>query len=133
MVGYLTLILSGLAIVLLFENKVLSLDPLDANTDVGFVVMTVMEVLSLCAIPSALYMFRWKFVKASLKAEREKALLKWGLVRMYMLGSLLILNTFLYYAFAPTPTFAYLSIILLICMIFVLPTLGRCQRELEEV
>ncbi len=132
MAVFLILLISGLTTVMLFENKVLQPGDMDSNTDTGFVVMTIMEVLTLCAIPSSLYMFRWKWVRASLKAGREKALLKWGIVRMCMLGLLLIANTWLYYAFALTVTFAYLSIILLICMTFVMPTMGRCIREVEE-
>ena len=52
-----------------------------------------------------------------------------GMVRLMLMGLLLIVNTFLYYAFEFESAYGYLAVVVLLCMPFVVPTMSRCQAE----
>ena len=62
---------------------------------------------------------------------KEQALLKWGLIRLILLELPMLCNTLFYYQFMNT-TFGYMAIIQLLCLPFVVPTMGRCLAEVEE-
>ena len=98
-----------------------------------YVIQMVMILLTLGLVPFALRLFRFGFVRRQLIAQREQALLRWGLVRISILGLLLTTNTLLYYLYAYEPAFGYLAVMVLLCMPFILPTMSRCQAELEMV
>lgn len=96
-----------------------------------FVVSTTMILLTLALVPTSLRLFRFKRVSADLLSRKEKALCKWGTIRMTTLGMLLIVNTVLYYAFGFEPSFGYLAVVVLLTMPFVFPTMSRCVAETE--
>ena len=98
-----------------------------------YIIQMVMILLTLGLVPFALRLFKFGFVRRQLAAQREQALLRWGLVRISILGSLLIINTILYYIYAYEPAFGYLAVMVLLCMPFILPTMSRCLSEIEEV
>lgn len=104
----------------------------DEGQDTKFVVQTVDILLSLAVVPTALYMFRKPAIHADLMARKAPALLKWGLLRLLMLGLLLVGNTLLYYLFGFEPAFGYLAIITAMVMPFVVPTMKRCLSETNE-
>ena len=54
---------------------------------------------------------------------RRKAML-----RLLLLGCPLLVNTFLYYLFMNV-AFGYMAIILFLCLLFIIPTKERQQRE----
>jgi hypothetical protein len=58
--------------------------------------------------------------------------LKWGGIRILILGLLLVVNTLLYYIYGFEPTYGYLAVMVMLTMPFVLPTMGRCKAETEE-
>ena len=58
-------------------------------------------------------------------------MLMWGMLRLLVLEVPMVVNTYLYYMFM-NPTFGYLAIILLLCLPFVMPTVGRCIDETTE-
>lgn len=93
-----------------------------------FMAATVMELLTLCAIPMALRLFRFARVASGLVSAR--ALLKWGMVRMLMLCVPMVANTLLYYLYMNV-AFGYMAIILLISLAFVVPTMARCEGEMR--
>ena len=62
---------------------------------------------------------------------REKALLRWGSLRMLMLCVPMVINTLCYYLFMNV-AFAYMAIILFICLFLVYPSLDRCYSEIPE-
>ena len=51
-----------------------------------------------------------------------------AILRLVLLGLPLLLNTFAYYAFMGVP-FGYMAIILFLCLLFVMPTRNRYERE----
>lgn len=92
-----------------------------------FLVVSIMELVTLALLPAALYLFRIKKVRMSLE-ESQSALLKWGLIRICMIGLPMIANTLLYYIYMNV-SFGYMAIICLICMPFIYPGKGRCLNE----
>lgn len=117
--------------VLGFEADVLSTGALADYKNAEFVLLSLMELLTVVCIPVALRLFKIRRVAAELSADAPKAMLGWGLLRMMMLGIPMFVNTLLYYMFWQT-TFGYMAIILLISMVFVYPSMGRCLYETQQ-
>lgn len=116
--------------VALFETDVLPCGMLksEAGSD-EFVAATLMELLTLCSIPVALRLFKFGCVQRRLVS--AGALLRFGLLRLVTLCALMVANTLLYYMYMNV-AFGYMAIILLLCLMFVLPTMARCEAELNE-
>jgi len=93
-----------------------------------YVVSVVMELEALVFIPLALRLFKWKRVATALTQQKERALARWGLMRMLMLCFPMVLDTIFYYLFV-NPAFGYLAIIHAICLMFVYPSADRCYAE----
>ena len=96
-----------------------------------YVCSVVMELEALIGIPLALRLFKWKRIERDLQQGKEKALLKWGMLRMLMLCLPMVADTALYYFFM-SPAFGYLAIIHAICLMFVYPSTDRCFAETES-
>jgi hypothetical protein len=88
-----------------------------------------MILLTLAAIPLGLRLFKFRKVADDLRQRGELALLKWGVLRLSMIGDLLVINTLLYYIFGFEPAFGYLAVICLLSMPFIVPTMSRCEAE----
>ena len=116
------------ALLALKETGAVSADLWKVDTVTEFYITVVMELLTLCAIPVALRLFKWKGVAQSLCQHKEKALLRWGALRMAMLCVPMVLNTVCYIVFGKV-AFFYLAVILFICLFFVYPSMGRCEAE----
>lgn len=104
----------------------------DASQGTKFIVSTVMILLTICLLPLALRLFRFQPVMADLQTRKAAALALWGTLRLSCLGVLLLLNTFLYYAFAFESTYGYLAVVVLLCMPFIIPTMSRCNMEVAD-
>ena len=104
----------------------------DTDKQTGYVVQMVMILLTLSLVPLALRLFKFKQIHASLLVSPATALLKWGIVRILVLGLLLVTNTLLYYIYGFEPSFGYLAVMILLTMPFVVPTMSRCKAETEE-
>ena len=59
----------------------------DESRQMGIVVQMVMILLTLGLVPLALYLFKMKRIHASLVENPSVTLLKWGVVRILILGS----------------------------------------------
>lgn len=119
----------SLVIAVLFETEILPCGVMKGwNASGEFVAATFMELLTLCVIPVALRLFRFRRVADSLTT--HDALLRWGMVRMLMLCVPMVGNTLLYYLYMNV-AFGYMGIILLLCLAFVLPTKTRCESEIH--
>jgi len=79
----------------------------------------------------ALKLFRFRKVHNDLITRKAPALRCWGLVRLGLLAILLVANTLLYYIYMNT-AFGYMALIILVCLPFVYPSMGRCVAETEE-
>ncbi len=113
----------------LFETHILD-DGAWAGADESseFVVLSAMELLTLCAIPVALRLFKFRAVACRLAA--PQGLLRYGMLRMLMLCVPMLINTVLYYLYMSV-AFGYMGIILFLCLAFVVPTKGRCEAEAD--
>ena len=100
------------------------------NSELEFVVLTVMELLTLAMIPLALKLFKFKKVKQEFAEKGALALVKWGLIRLNMLLLPMFLNALFYYLFVNN-SFGLMAIILCVCLVFVYPSKKRCEAELE--
>lgn len=94
-----------------------------------FVVLSVMELVTICQIPVALRLFKFRTVAARLVS--AGGLLRYGTLRLLMLCVPMLANALLYYLYMNV-AFGYMGIILFLCMAFVLPTKGRCEAEVRK-
>ena len=121
----------ALIIVLLYETEILLPGVLALSNRLCFVVATIMELLTIAIIPFALRLFKFRKVNGKLtesETTRWDNLLKYGSVRILLLAIPMIINVVCYYLFTLT-AFAYMAIILFICMFFVYPTVDKCIAE----
>lgn len=123
-------ILFCLVLVLLFETEQLSSGMMADNNATEFYVLGVMELTTICLIPFSLRLFKFKKIHERLLSGKAKSLLPWGLLRLVMLALPMMLNTVFYYLFLHVG-FGYMAIIGFLCMMFVVPTMARCQSETE--
>ena len=93
-----------------------------------FYVNIVLELLTLCNIPLALRLFKWSAISTQLYEKKEKALLKWGTIRMALLCVPMVANT-VFYTFTGKAAYFYMAVILFICLAFVYPSMARCVAE----
>lgn len=116
-----------LAIVAVFETNLLPVGLLtigDGSDE--FVAVTVMEILTLAAIPFALRMFHFTLVAEALPY--DTALYRWGMFRMMLICLPMVVNTVGYYLYMNV-AFGYMAIILFLCLAFIMPTKARCEAE----
>ena len=121
----------ALIIVLLYETEILLPGTLALNNRLCFVVATIMELLTIAIIPFALRLFKFRKVNGKLtesETTRWDNLLKYGSVRILLLATPMIINVVCYYLFTLT-AFAYMAIILFLCMFFIYPTVDKCIAE----
>ena len=123
--------LINMSLVVLGENDVLDFSIFDFGETAEFVLLCIMELLTVCVIPLALRLFRFKTVKREMRRWHERGLRTWGVRRILMLTIPMIVNTFLYYVYMNV-AFGYMAIILFLCLFFVYPSLVRCNSEVKE-
>lgn len=119
-----------LAFIVIFETELVGTGMLAYDKTADFFALTVMELLTLVAIFTALRMFKKSSIRHDLKINKEKSLLRWGLLRICILGIPMLANVLLYYLFMNT-TYGYMALIVVLCLPFVYPTLNRCLTETE--
>lgn len=117
-----------LLVILLFETGIICSGELADNKSIEFAVATLMELLTICVIPFSLRLFKMRFVKKRLIS--PDSLYKWGTLRLMMLCIPMLINCLLYYLFLNV-AFGYMSIILFLCLFFVVPTMERCKSEID--
>ena len=120
-------IVCALLLVVAGETGLLPTGTLSDQKSAEFVVLSVMELLTICIIPLALRLFKFNAVKRRLTT----AAVTWSLIRMAMLQVPMIANVLLYYLFM-NPAFGYMAIILFLCMFFIVPTQSRCESEITK-
>src|SRR5574344_1932399 len=128
MISFVGYILFALLIVLAYESGLQAQGDFADDKVTQFWLQIVMEFITICIIPLALRFFKFKFVVETIKKEREKSLLRWGIVRMDMLCIPMVANAWIY-ELTLSPGFGYMAIILFICLFFITPTVKRCEKE----
>lgn len=121
----------AILIIILFETKVIPGGELALQTKPDFIVECVLVLLTICVIPLALRMFKFRKIHDQLMKYKEKSLKKWGTLRIMLLGVPMLLNIIAYYVF-DNMGYSYLALILFLSMWFVFPTLGKCYAETED-
>ena len=123
MTNFLFMLLVAFLLVVLYETEILTANDIAANQT--------MELTTILVIPMALKLFSLKAIRRKLLAEKGDALLFWGTTRINMLCLPMLINTFMYYQ-TMSPAFGYMAIILVLCLFFVYPSIGRCIEETSE-
>lgn len=118
--------------VLVFETGLMAEGFAACEKHVEFVCLSIMELVTICAIPFALRLFKFGAIHRRLVSDDKVRQLRiWGSVRMAMLCVPMIANLVLYYCFVHAG-FGYMGIILLLALFFVYPTSSRCYNETDD-
>lgn len=100
------------------------------DKQVEFVIMSMMEILTIIAIPVALKLFKFKAIANKLASATLLHFERWGIVRLSLLNVPMVINLVCYYLFVGAG-FGYLAIILFLSLFFVYPSLSRCNNETD--
>lgn len=100
------------------------------DKQVEFVIMSMMEILTIIAIPIALKLFKFKTIANKLASDTLHHFERWGIVRLCLLNVPMVINLVCYYLFVGAG-FGYLAIILFLSLFFVYPSLSRCYNETD--
>lgn len=92
-------IILSLAITILYETETLLPGDLTTDKNAEFLTVSLMEVITICLIPLALRLFKFKKVGQALVSNPAKELLQWGTLRLAMLCLPMVINTLLYYLY----------------------------------
>ena len=121
-------IVLALLLVVLYETDMILPGSIRMDGNLNFLVLSLMEILTLAVIPAALYLFKTKKVHEQLVLNPVSSMRRYGILRLLMLGVPLVANTDLYYMSMNT-AYGYMAIVLLIVMPFVYPSKSRCEEE----
>lgn len=124
---YIAILAIGLFVLFsfLFNDTIFIEDP-----QFDFIFLTAMELITLCVIPFALRLFKFKWVKKRIKKQGIKGFLDLKEAQIAMLACPLILNEGAYFITMQVTHF-YLAVILFLCMIFIYPSQEKLVNELE--
>ncbi len=131
MANFLFMLAIAFLLVVLYETELLVPTDLADDATLVYVITVAMELISIVSIPLALKLFGFKAIHRRLLKGKATALLRWGTARLNMLCLPMLVNTFMYYQ-TMLPAFGYMAIILLLCLFFVYPSIGRCYDETGE-
>ena len=127
-ITFYSIVVTAILLVLLFESNVFSTGLYADNKPADFLFTTILEVLTICCIPLALRLIKDKTMKKYDVPRRMQIYRRKAMLRLLLLGCPLLVNTFLYYLFMNV-AFGYMAIILFLCLLFIIPTKERQQRE----
>lgn len=122
-------VILSLAIVLLYESDLLAEGSMMGNAVLEYQIVGVMEIITICLIPPALRLFKFKTLHRRVVNKAGRGMIKWGAFRIAMIGFPMIINTFLYYQYINV-AFGYMAIIGLLSLVFVYPSETRCRQEM---
>lgn len=116
-------------IVYLYESEMLLPGGIEKGTNADFILVSLMELITICTIPLAMRLFKFGIVRRAIEANASAGLLRWGLIRILLICVPMLVNTLFYYIVSLNTTFGYMAIIGLICLVFINPSMKRCQSE----
>lgn len=117
-------------IIILGELDIIPNGILANDKQVEFVIMSMMEILTIIAIPVTLKLFKFKAIANKLASDTLHHFERWGIVRLCLLNVPMVINLVCYYLFVGAG-FGYLAIILFLSLFFVYPSLSRCYNETD--
>lgn len=115
--------------VVVFETGILTEGMLCGNVQSEFLVTSIMQLITVFAIPLALRLFKFNAVRNHITQHGIKGHYRMAVLRLAMLTLPMMINMVCYYLFVKV-AFAYLAIILALSLIFIIPTQRRCDSEL---
>lgn len=119
-----------LIVIGLYETNMLLVGALcNGNKEQEFIVTTILQILTICNIPLALRLFKFEGIKKIINKKRGKGHFHMASLRMSLLTLPMIANIICYYLYMNV-AFLYLTIILAISLVFIIPTKDRCDSEL---
>lgn len=127
-IAFYSIVVPAILLVLLFESNVFPTGLYADNKTADFLFTTIMEILTICCIPLTLRLIKDKTMKKYDVPRRMQIYRRKAMLRLLLLGCPLLVNTFLYYLFMNV-AFGYMAIILFLCLLFIIPTKERQQRE----
>lgn len=127
-IAFYSIVVPAILLVLLFESNVFPTGLYADNKAADFLFTTIVEILTICCIPLALRLIKDKTMKKYDVPRRMQIYRRKAMLRLLLLGCPLLVNTFLYYLFMNV-AFGYMAIILFLCLLFIIPTKERQQRE----
>lgn len=129
LIFWIPIVLSAI-IIILGELDIIPNGILANDKQVEFVIMSMMEILTIIAIPVALKLFKFKAIANKLASDTLFHFERWGIVRLCLLNVPMVINLVCYYLFVRAG-FGYLAIILFLSLFFVYPSLSRCYNETD--
>lgn len=129
LIFWIPIVLSSI-IIILGELDIIPNGLLANDKQVEFVIMSMMEILTIIAIPVALKLFKFKAIADKLASDTLLHFERWGIVRLCLLNVPMVINLVCYYLFV-SAGFGYLAIILFLSLFFVYPSLSRCYNETD--
>ena len=127
-IAFYSIVVPAILLVLLFESNVFPTGLYADNKTADFLFTTIMEILTICCIPLTLRLIKDMTMKKYDVPRRMQIYRRKAMLRLLLLGCPLLVNTFLYYLFMNV-AFGYMAIILFLCLLFIIPTKERQQRE----
>ena len=119
----------AVVIIIMYETNIILEGGMTGDNSTEFLVTTMMELITIAMIPLALKLFKIEKVAKYIKKKGAEGHYYAAIARMQMLMLPMLANILLYYGFMKV-AFAYLSIILALALIFIIPTKTRCDSEL---
>lgn len=127
LIEFYTMLSLALLLVVLFETGTVTAGGLLGDKQTEFALATAMEIITLVTVPVALKLFKIDKVRQRLQQEPQKSWIRFGTIRLSLVGVPMVVNTALYYQFWNV-AFGYMAIIGLICLVFAYP----CDLEINE-
>lgn len=125
-------VILSLILVVLFETGTLDSGLWATEKSSEFVILSILEVVTICVIPLSLRLFKFKVVHNHLISEnKEHRLLQWGTYRLCLITIPMFVNTIFYYLYMNV-AFGYMAIILFLSLFFVYPSMSRCLSETDS-
>lgn len=135
-INYFSILALTLAVIVCGENDwLINVGIMHSNKNSDFLMTSIMEIITICLIPIALRLFKFKKVRNDIvsdNTERHSSFTTWALVRLLMLQLPMLINAILYYIYMNV-AFGYMGIILFLASFFIFPTEERCKFEYERM
>ena len=135
-INYFIVLAFALAIIVCGENDWFNnVGIMHDNKNSDFMMTSLMEIITICLIPVALRLFKFKKVRNAIQSdntENHSSFIAWALIRLDMVQIPMIVNVILYYMYMNV-AFGYMGIILFLASFFIFPTSERCNFEYEKI
>lgn len=125
-------ILFCLLLILLFETGEATPGTMADDKMLNYYVAIPMELITICLIPVALRLMRFRYVKDQIAKKPLEAARTWSIVRIDLICFPMLLNCVFYYLFMNV-AFGYMGIIGLLCIPMIYPSRRRLLQEMGQL